>query len=333
MQGFEENEISSKSNGGTEITKRSVANLIPEELSKEFQIIPSRVREINDEKIRIYWAHDLALDPEVSHLKNINSRNRFHKFVFSSNWQLQDYVTHLGFPRDDKVQVIETPVEPFENHTKDLSGDIRLIYFSTPQRGLALLVPVFEALAEKYNNIHLDVFSSFKIYGWEESDKQFEPLYGVIRKHPKMTYHGYAPQDVLREHLKKAHILAYPSIWTETSCRVLIESMSAGLLCVHPNLGALSDTSGGMTSMYQYCDDPKVHANIFYQYLDHAIQTVTKEQAQNFLKFQKAYADSRFDIEKIASLWQYCMNNLLEKYPTIESRKTKEELFVYNGGL
>lgn len=332
MQGFEENEVSLKSQGGTEITKRSIAKLIPEELSKEFQIIPSRVRDIDEDKIRVYWAHDLALDPEVSHLKEVNSRNRFHKFVFSSNWQLQDYVTHLNFPRADNVQVIETPLEPFEIHSKDFSNEIRLVYFSTPQRGLALLVPTFEALCEKYDNIHLDVFSSFKIYGWEESDKQFEPLYDAIRKHPKMTYHGFATQDVLRDHLKKAHILAYPSIWTETSCRVLIESMSAGLLCVHPNLGALADTSGGMTSMYQYCDDHRMHVNTFYQYLDHAIQTVPKEQAQNFLRFQKAYADSRFDISKIASIWEYTLKNLLEKYPTAESRKAVEEMFVYRGG-
>lgn len=329
MQGFEENEISKNANGGTEITKRTIAKYVDEELASKFQIIPSRVRDINSEKIRVYWQHDLAEDPEVNHLKDINSRNRFHKLVFSSNWQLQEFNTKLGLPLNDTIQVIETPIEPIPFVAKP-TDQINLIYFSTPQRGLDLLVPVFEKLAEKHNNIHLDVFSSFKIYGWDDADKQFEPLYERVRQHPQMTYHGFAKQEQLREALQKAHILAYPNIWKETSCRVLIESMSAGLMCVHPNLAALPDTSGGLTSMYQFNEDVNAHANIFMQYLDHAISVVNTESAQNYLKFVKTYADSRFNIGKISSQWSGMLQDLVEKYPTVESRKVPSKMFVYS---
>jgi glycosyltransferase involved in cell wall biosynthesis len=329
MQGFEENEISLKANGGTEISKRSIAKFIPEELAKEFQIIPSRVREINEDKIRIYWQHDVADDPEIVHLKDGNSRNRFHKFVFVSNWQLYDYNVKLGFPLNEKSIVIENPIEPLPKVTKEFDK-IRLIYFSTPQRGLQILIPVFEALAKKYGDrIHLDVFSSFKIYGWEEADTQFESLYEQIRQHPQMTYHGYADQTVLREHLLKAHILAYPSIWLETSCRVLIESMSAGLLCVHPNLAALPDTSGNLTSMYQFNEDNNKHANLFYEHLEHAINVVENEQAQNYLKFVKAYADTRFNLDKISGQWKNLLENAVVEYPSLTSRKLPSKLFVY----
>ena len=328
MNGFEENEISAKAHGGTEITKRTLARFVDEKLASEFQIIPSRVREINNEKIRVYWQHDMAEDPEVNHLKNINSRNRFHKLVFSSNWQLHEFNIKLGIPMDEKVQVIETPIEPLEERTKD-SEACNLIYFSTPQRGLELLVPVVEELAKKHPHIHLNVFSSFKIYGWDDADKRYEPLYDKIRNHPNMTYHGFAKQDVLREHLLNSHILAYPSIWQETSCRVLMESMSAGLMCVHPNLAALPDTSGGLTSMYQFNVDVNKHANIFFNYLDHAVQNVNKPEVQKYLRFVKAYADSRFNIGKISSQWDGMLRDLLEQYPTIESRKTSSQMFVY----
>ena len=328
MKGFEENEISSNANGGTEITKRTLAKFVDEKLASEFQIIPSRVRDINVEKIRVYWQHDMAEDPEVNHLKDLNSRNRFHKFVFSSNWQLHEFNLKLGLPMDEKVQVIETPIEPLEERTKDNEA-CNLIYFSTPQRGLELLVPVVEELAKKHPHIHLNVFSSFKIYGWEDADKRYEPLYKKIADHPNMTYHGFAKQDVMREYLLNSHILAYPNIWQETSCRVLIESMSAGLMCVHPNLAALPDTSGGLTSMYQFIQDHNKHANLFYTYLDHAVQNVNKSEVQNYLKFVKAYADSRFNIGKISSQWDGMLRDLLEKYPTVESRKVPGEMFVY----
>ena len=328
MIGFEENEISAKANGGTEITKRSIAKYISPELANEFQIIASRVRDINPEKIRVYWQHDLPEDPEISHLKNENSRNRFHKFVFVSNWQLNEYHTKLNMPLNENVQVIENPIDPIAEHVKDKSK-VNLVYFSTPQRGLELLVPVFIELAKNYDNIHLDVFSSFKIYGWEEADNAYEPLYNKIKEHPQMTYHGYADQQTIRQHLQKAHILAYPSVWKETSCRVLIESMSAGLMCVHPNLAALPDTSGNLTTMYQFNDDINKHANLFYNYLEHAINNVNKDEAQKYLRFVKAYADTRFNIGKISLQWEGMLKDLMVKYPSKESRKIQEELFTY----
>lgn len=329
MIGFEENEISAKANGGTEITKRSIAKYVKPELANEFQIIASRVREINIEKIRIYWQHDLPEDPEISHLKDAKSRDRFQKFVFVSNWQLNEYNLKLGMPLNENVQVIENPIIPIEETVKDKSK-VNIVYFSTPQRGLELLVPVFSELAKKYDNIHLDVFSSFNIYGWENADKMYESLFNKIKEHPQMTYHGSVDQETLRNHLKHAHVLAYPSVWKETSCRVLIESMSAGLMCVHPNLAALPDTSGGLTTMYQFNEDVNKHANIFYNYLEHAINNVNKDEAKNYLRFIKAYADARFNISKVSMQWEGMLNDLLEKYPSVESRKIPAQMFTYN---
>lgn len=329
MIGFEENEISANANGGTEISKRTIAKYISPELANEFQIIASRVRDINPEKIRVYWQHDLPEDPEISHLKDESSRNRFHKFIFVSNWQLNEYHTKLGMPLDENVQVIENPIDPIEEHVKDKSK-VNLVYFSTPQRGLEILVPVFIELTKKYSNIHLDVFSSFNIYGWKDADKMYDPLFDKIKEHPQMTYHGSVNQETLRDHLKKAHILAYPNIWKETSCRVLIESMSAGLMCVHPNLAALPDTSGGLTTMYQFNENVNKHANLFYNYLEHAINNVHREEAQNYLRFVKAYADARFNTNKISMQWEGVLKDLLQLYPTADSRKIKSEMFTYS---
>jgi glycosyltransferase involved in cell wall biosynthesis len=328
MTMMEENEISKNANGGTEISKRTLSKYIPEELSTHFQVIPSRVRELDSSKIRIYWQHDLPEDPEISHLKDENSRNRFHKFVFVSNWQLQEYITKLNFPQTEKVVVIENPIEIFEP-VKKVDDKINLVYFSTPQRGLNILVPVFKELSSKYPNAHLHVFSSFKLYGWEEPDKAFLDLFKQIEEHPQMTYYGAVSQEELREKLKTMHILAFPSTWKETSCRVLIESMSAGLMCVHPNYGALPETSGGLTTMYQYHDDINEHANIFARYLEHAISVVNTPEAQNYFKFVKMYADSKYEISKISSHWNVMMTELLEKYPTAETRAIQEELFLY----
>ncbi len=327
---FEENEISKNSQGGTESVKRELAQRLPEGLADDFQIICSRVRNIEEDKIRIYWLHDLPEDPETNHLNDINSRSRFHKLVFCGNWQYSRYQLICGMPYENQSIVIDTPIEPLPIREKSFDK-IRLVYSSTPQRGLQILVPVFEKLAEKYKNIHLDVFSSFKIYGWEESDRQFEPLYDKIRNHPQMTYHGNQPNTIVKEHLLNAHIHAYPSIWLECNSRSIIEAMSAGLLCVHPNYGGLADTSGGLNYMYQGDSNHSTHANIFYHQLEHAINIVSKEDTQNYLRLVKTYADSRFSWTKITSQWTDVLTELKHNYPTVESRKPKGPIFLYNG--
>lgn len=311
--------------------KRGLAQRLPEGLADDFQVICSRVREIDNDKIRIYWLHDLPQDPETNHLKDENSRSRFHKLVFCGNWQYQQYQNFLGVPYDDKSIVLETAIEPMPAVVKS-ADTIRLVYSSTPQRGLDILVPVFEELAKKHNNIHLDVFSSFAIYGWAEADKQFEPLYGRIRQHPQMTYHGFASNETVRDTLLKAHIHAYPSTWLECNSRSVIEAMSAGLMCVHPNYGGLADTTGGMTFMYQGDGDKNVHAGKFYHALDHAINVVNNEDMQNYLKFVKMYADSRFNWNKVAAQWRDVMTNLKNRYPSTDSRKVPSPVFSYKVG-
>ena len=322
---FEENEVSIKSKGGTEMVKRGLAERLPEGLADDFQVICSRIRKIEEDKIRVYWLHDLPEDPETNHLKDKSSRDRFHKLVFCGHWQYNQYITKLGIPQDDKCVVIETPIDPIPLIPKS-KEEIRLIYTSTPQRGLELLYPVFEKLCEKHDNIHLDVFSSFAIYGWDEADNRYKELFDKLKAHPKVTYHGFADNDTVREHLQKSHILAYPSIWSECNSRSVIEAMSAGLMCVHPNLAGLSDTSGGLTFQYQWDENPQVHVNKFYHALDHAIEVVNNDDMQNYLKFVKMYADSRYNWSKISSQWEDVLNSLKARYPDEATRKlTKDD--------
>ena len=332
MSGFEENEISKNANGGTEIAKRKLASIIDPELLDNFQIICSRPRELEKDKIRIFWAHDLAEDPESQKFRDKEFQDSFHKFVFISNWQYQRYQLIHGLPYDTKSVVLESGIEPAPEgvHAMKDGDKIRLVYTSTPQRGLDILVAVFEKLAETQKDIHLDVFSSFKLYGWEEMDKQFEPLYDRIRNHPQMTYHGFVPNQDVKDHLNKSHIFAYPCTWIETSCRAMLESMSAGLICVHPNLGALPETSGGLNIMYHGdWDNKEHHANIFINHLNSAIQFVRDKNHGAMASFNKVFVDSRYNIDRIKSQWTVMLEDLLHKYPNVESRGIPKKQFVY----
>ena len=107
MSGFEENEISSNANGGTELAKRKLAEILDPELLENFQIICSRPRDIDWEKIRLFWCHDLPEDPESKKFQTQDFKDSFHKYVFISNWQMQRYQLIHGIPYNDKFYHIE----------------------------------------------------------------------------------------------------------------------------------------------------------------------------------------------------------------------------------
>lgn len=336
--GFEENEISIKANGGTELTKRLLASRLPKDLLDNFQIISSRIRELDPTKIRVMFLHDLPEDPESAKLSDPAYRANFHKFVYVSDWQYSQYQTVLKVPYDINGAVLENCIVPFPEHEKP-KDKIRLVYFSTPHRGLNILYAVFKELVKTHPDIHLDVFSSFNLYGWEGGDKQFEQLFKELDAHPNITNHGAVDQETLRAHLQKCHILAYPNIWPETSCRVLMESMSAGLLCVHPNYAALPHTAAGFTFMYQGDQDQNTHAALFYGALNDAVLAIKEKESRGIdghLKFTKIYADNRFNVDNIVPKWEALLRQLLQQYPTVESRKLSthvanpNELFTYD---
>lgn len=300
--------------GGTELLIKEFKEHVPESLYNHFQIVPSRFRGFEAGKIPIYWAHDLVGDPECDHLK-AGGYNQYEVLIFVSNWQMQQFIAYYGIPWH-KCLVIHNAINPIVNKPKS-KDVIKLIYHTTPHRGLEILAPVFNKLCEKYDNIELDVFSSFQIYGWGERDQQYQSVFDMLKANPKVRYHGFAEQEEVREAVSNAHIFAYPSIWMETSCRCLMEAMTAGLVCVHSNYGCLSETSAGWSWMYQYHANKRDHANVFYQNLSSAIDCYWDDQTQGSIASASAYANIFYSWQARKNDWISLLSTILEhKKPT-----------------
>jgi glycosyltransferase involved in cell wall biosynthesis len=310
------NEISKNSKGGTELIAQRMVDHIDHSLLNKFRIIHSRVRELDEPSKNILVLHDLPEDPESSKLANATYRKNFRKIVAVSDWQMQRYHEVLGIPMSEMV-VIENAIVPFDDNKiehkwEDQAQTIKLIYHTTPHRGLELLVPVFAKLVEDGFNIHLDVFSSFALYGWEQRDQQYEKLFDICKQHPKITYHGAVDNQTIRNALENAHIFGYPCIWPETSCLAAIEAMDSRTHIVHPNIAGLPHTVIAGTK-YQYHEDYNTHANIFYSALRSVIRDLRNlDQSQYNAITQLNYMQARFkhNIEVFKRKWESLLQAL-----------------------
>lgn len=304
---------SKNAQGGTEQMQSRLYNSLPRELLEKFQIWFSRYdnTKVDPSKIQILYVHDLPGDPMYDETLSVEGRKKFSIILFVSNWQMQVFMSRYGL-RWSECAVVENAIELFDRNaiTKVDDGKIRLIYHTTPHRGLHILASVYDGLAKKYP-LHLDVFSSFNVYGWPQRDEQYKPVFDYLKSHPKVTYHGAQPNAEVREYLTKADIFAYPSIWPETSCIALMEAMAAGCHCVHSNYAALPETSGSLTHMYHMQEDWLAHAEVFGLTLEAAIQTLIINQ-KKITPISQPWAEARFNWVNRAKDWEKSLSVLAQ---------------------
>lgn len=299
--------------GGTELIYNRVMARLDDDVKDEFVIIPQRVRmdHLNDDRQKILWLHDLPEDPESAHLKDEIKRNAFSKFVFPSNWALWDFHQKLGVPYEDSV-VIPNCIEPIPIHEKPKGQKKKIIYFSTPHRGLNLLESAIRIMEDSRNDFELDVYSSFKLYGRDQQDQmpEFQELYGRLDELNSVNYHGTVSNDEIRKALTETHILAYPSTYLETSCLVAIEAMAAGCMAVVPNWGALPETCKDFATMYPWSSSDQQHAATHYHYLCAALNNFWTDNVQSLLSMQVAYYNYYYSMDMCAAKWNSMLRSL-----------------------
>lgn len=323
---FKVAEMAQNAKGGTELMAARLENHLREnnpELLEFFNFHCSRLREYDENKPSVYWCHDLADDPETNHLAN-GGWQKFDLIVFVSNWQYQQYQEKYKLDGTNCI-VIPNAVEPskyspdykWKFNLQNIAEPIKIIYHTTPHRGLELLVPAFKDLWEAEwqhlkNPVTLEVYSSFSIYGWPERDAPYEKVIQECKDHPAINYHGSVSHDEVQQALAKAHIFAYPSIWKETSCLALIEAMQAECICIHPNLGALIETSGDLTVQYPFKTDPSVHYSYFKQILQREVAALVGKGKMSQPGPAAARAKDLYNWRTVAKQWTDILTQVKE---------------------
>ena len=189
----------------------------------------------------IVWLHNLIqeLTPDIAtylitpkYVKNIKY------FIVVSEYHKKE-VLKISSISEEKVLVIPNAIDPvpFDGDKFFNVDKVKIIHTSSPERGMDYLLM---AVKEIDFDFQLDVFNSI-----DPNMLDIHEDYRHFFEDPRVSFYGKTPKQTVLKHLAKAHIHAYPSIHTETSCLSQIEALSAGCLTVHSNSGALPESSLG----------------------------------------------------------------------------------------
>jgi glycosyltransferase involved in cell wall biosynthesis len=282
-----------KAAGGTEILFNSLTKRL-NPLDYNINLIKSACvfELLDDSKKNIVWQHLSYDQPAIKEITNINYVNKVDAFVYVSDWQYNQFFK-LFRDTFKNSHVIKNAIEPIEYKEKSKDSKLKLIYTSTPWRGLEILLDSWKLLNR--DDVELHVYSSTKIYGSEfhnsDEAKLLKPLLKEVSNTKGIIYHAYANNKQIRKALQEAHIFAYPSIFEETSCLSMIEAGAAGCSLVSTNLGALPETSLGYGNLIHIGQNKEDLVMRFTKSLDHEInefwgkQDKLKQQSDRYNEY------------------------------------------------
>ena len=133
----------------------------------------------------------------------------------------------------------------------------RLVYTSTPFRGLNLLLSLFPSIREKRPEAQMEIYSGMRVYQVAGERDRYRHLYERAKTLAGTRYVGSVAQSELATALRQAAVLAYPNTFAETGCIAAMEALASGLHVVTTDLGALSETCMGFADLLPRIQNPQ----------------------------------------------------------------------------
>ena len=252
------------------------------------------------------------------------NHKKYDWYVFNSHWTYEKYRYFFNVP-DTRSVVIKNGIDYEELKLKKdftYKDPLRLVYFSTPWRGLDVLLNTMELLKDE-KDIVLDVYSSTIIYGdgfHIENEPKFLKLYEQARDLKNVNYKGYLHHNELMEKLKEYHVSVHPSTFEETFCISAMEALAAGCMLITTDLGAIPETCAEFPVYIPYSADKKHLAVQTAESIRQAREILSARDISQSLKFQQQYYKYYYDWKVIGSFWDRFLQG------TIHARRKEKNI-------
>lgn len=205
----------------------------------------------NKPSVHVAWRHNLKCTDAKTYLwchdlytQGVESQQNFDKHICLSKFH-KEYVCSMQGLSEDKVWISRNGIVPerFAEKKNIKKNPMKLVYPSSPDRGLEKLIPILDLVREKHP-VELHVFYGFdNLY---KSGPQMTALADRLRKmiseRPWITYHGNTEQVILTNHLMEASLWVHPASFIESYAITALEMVCAGVYPITRKLGALTNT-------------------------------------------------------------------------------------------
>lgn len=196
----------------------------------------------------LFWTGDSIYNPKTIGIGDRRVAEVIHGLLPKSQWLGKELCQFSGYPLEKTWALPNGVYLPNFEGTEPRNRN-RLIYSSTPARGLDHLLDYFKVLKRKHPKLELHVFSSFDRLSetWPPQKNLDEPYRHILEKGKGIEgcylHNSVLQKELAREFMRSA-ILAYPTDFAESCCNTTLEAQAAGCAIVTTELASLPETVG-----------------------------------------------------------------------------------------
>jgi len=249
----------------------------------------------------LFWTGDSYDQPQTLGVGDPRVASKIDGLLTVSDWHARALSKLSGLPLE-KCWTIRNGVHlPFFEGAYPRQRR-RLIYSSTPYRGLEFLPGIFKDIRATVPDAELHIFSDFKVYAGAgdyppEMIQKYEQLKALLSKIPGCVFRGNVLQEALAKEFMQSSVLCYPNIFEETSCITAIEAKAAGCPILSTKLGALPETVGECGKLIEPpVNSPKYRA----EFTAAAIELLTNDPLWNQLSAKCLESKSTLGWDSVA---------------------------------
>lgn len=233
-----------------------------------------------------------------------------------SEWHRRDFCERYPFADPERVQATRNGIDVARFSAEPVKVGNRLIYSSSPDRGLYRLLLLFPGIRAQVPDAELHVYNDFttlRAIGRDLMPDKFPPAYfegfeKLLKETPGVVWHGRVGQTELAKAFLEAKAWAYPTDFEETSCITAMEAQAAACLPITTLKGALPETVwhgimlGGPTS------DPGYQV----AFVDRVVRLLRGDSdLVDYAKVARECALREFDWSLVAAEWDDIFKRLL----------------------
>lgn len=236
-------------------------------------LIVSRLPEfrfVNPKTKVLYWAHDLNYYARITP----TNWQYFDKFLILSRYHYRFFSEAYPWIPSEFYDILPNGLDLTRFEQTVERNPKKLIYSSNPDRGLAVLINMFEKLHEWDPELELHVF------GYYPDNVRKHPKYW--RDMPGLIYRGYHNQKDLAREYMSSKLWLYPCTWLETFCITAIEAQAAGTPCIVSEWGPLRERVGNAGIVINGFQKDSDHQERFIQTVKDLLNN--EEQWENYSK-------------------------------------------------